>query len=231
MHLYIKYFVINLLLILLIGCNAKQPETKDVADLKPELKAAEKTEKKPSMKTILCFGNSLTAGYGLDDESTAWPSLLQERLDSLDISYEVVNAGLSGETTSGGLNRIEWVLSQPVDLFFLELGANDMLRGLDVSATKENLTRLLDKVKAKYPDIPIVIAGMLSPPNMGPAYEASFNKIFPDLASKYNATLIPFFLNGVAGDASLNLPDGKHPNVAGQKIVLETVWDKLENLL
>jgi len=106
-----------------------------------------------------------------------------------------------------------------------------MLRGLDVSATKENLTRLLDKVKAKYPDIPIVIAGMLSPPNMGPAYEASFNKIFPDLASKYNATLIPFFLNGVAGDASLNLPDGKHPNVAGQKIVLETVWDKLENLL
>ena len=231
MHLYIKYFIINLLLILLLGCNSKQPETKDVAELKPELKAAEKIEKKSSMKTILCFGNSLTAGYGLDDESTAWPSLLQERLDSLDISYEVVNAGLSGETTSGGLNRIEWVLSQPVDLFFLELGANDMLRGLDVSATKENLTRLLDKVKAKYPDIPIVIAGMLSPPNMGPAYEASFNKIFPDLASKYNATLIPFFLNGVAGDASLNLPDGKHPNVAGQKIVLETVWDKLENLL
>ena len=227
MHLFGKYLTIYLYLFLMYGCQSKQAETKDVVESNSEVMDVNQDDR----MTILCFGNSLTAGYGLDDEATAWPSLLQERIDSLSLGYDVVNAGLSGETTSGGLNRIDWVLSQPIDVFILELGANDMLRGLDVDQTKKNLSMLVDRVQSKYPEAKIVIAGMLSPPNMGPAYESAFNDIFPALAETYDATLIPFFLEGVAGDPALNLPDGKHPNVAGQKIVLEKVWSILKDLI
>lgn len=215
---------------LIQGCKDKQTKEQEVvSDVVNQTKVADastKTEK----KTILCFGNSLTAGYGLE-EKDAWPQLMQDRIDSLGLAYNVVNAGLSGETTAGGLNRIEWVLNQPVDIFFLELGANDMLRGLDVKTTGENLTKIVDKVLAKYPNTPIVIAGMLAPPSMGKAYEASFNSIFKNLSQKFDAPLIPFLLEGVAGKADLNLKDNKHPNEAGQKIVLENVWSAMAPLL
>jgi len=219
-----------LILMLLASCKDKQEEVKEVAQEKiNETKQSTNTSKN-NKKVILCFGNSLTAGYGLD-EPQAWPSLLQNKIDSLNMDYTVVNAGLSGETSAGGLSRIDWVLNQNVDVFFLELGANDMLRGLDVTSTYNNLKGILDKVEAKYPGIPIVIAGMYAPPSMGPNYEQSFNKIFPDLAKSYNAKLIPFFLEKVAGIDSLNLPDHKHPNAKGQKLVLETVWASMENIL
>ncbi len=231
MHLFNYYFLSILTIILMLSCQSKQTEVKEVVTTASEAIQKDMDDELTERKTILCFGNSLTAGYGLDDESTAWPSLLQARLDSLGLDYTVVNAGLSGETTSGGLNRIDWVLSQDVDVFFLELGANDMLRGLDVKATKENLSQLLDKVKEKHADIPIIIAGMISPANMGPDYEKTFNQIFPELAEQYDAELIPFFLDGVAGEAALNLADGKHPNAEGQKIVLETVWQTIESVL
>lgn len=219
-----------LMTVLCLACQNTQQRVDSEVEMNEEKLTTMKEEIPSKNKTILCFGNSLTAGYGLD-ENQAWPYLMQQRIDSLGLQYSVVNAGLSGETTAGGLGRIDWVLNQPVDYFILELGANDMLRGLDVNATFENLKGILDKVRAKNPNIKIIIAGILSPPNMGRDYEEAFNKIFPDLAKAYDATRIPFFLEGVAGIDSLNLGDGKHPNAIGQKIVLENVWKSLTSLI
>ena len=193
-----------------------------------ELSSTNTSEK--TKKLIMFYGNSLTAGYGLDPGED-FPSLIRNRIDSLGLDYEVVNSGLSGETSSGGLERIDWVLRQDVDIFMLELGANDMLRGQDVKATEENLRMILQRVKEKNSSTKIIIAGMQAPPNMGPEYVKFFNGIFPKLAKEFDAALIPFFLEGVAGEESLNLPDRKHPNVEGQKIVRENVWEVLENLL
>lgn len=223
--------ILSALILALSGCKDNQqapsPNVDPTEDKKTEM---QDTSTKTHKKSILCFGNSLTAGYGLDEQQ-AWPALMQSRLDSLSLPFKVVNAGLSGETTSGGLNRIDWVLRQPVDLFILELGANDMLRGLNVDITKKNLSAILDKVRAKYPDAQLVVAGMLSPSNMGAEYEKAFNRIFSDLSMQYKAVLIPFLLDEVAGIKELNLPDGKHPNVQGQKIVLENVWQAIAPLL
>lgn len=212
------------------ACKDKQSTPKDVVQEEVIQTKEEKTSTKNDKMTIICFGNSLTAGYGLD-ENLAWPALLQNRIDSLGLDYKVVNAGLSGETSSGGLNRVDWVLSQGVDVFILELGANDMLRGLDVESTRENLKAIIDKVIAKNKDVQIVIAGMLSPPNMGIEYESTFNSIFMNLAKDYNVGHIPFLLHDVAGVPELNLPDMKHPNEEGQKIVLENVWSSLQPML
>lgn len=219
-----------LMCIILFSCNDKQAKTKEVVteNTNKTNNTIESTE--DGKKTIICFGNSLTAGYGLD-EKEAWPSLLQERIDSLSLDYKVVNAGISGETSSGGLNRINWVLNQKVDVFILELGANDMLRGLDITMTEKNLIGILDKVHEKNPGIPIIIAGMLAPPNMGEAYEAKFKGIYKKLAGEFNGELIPFFLDGVAGIDSLNLADGMHPNANGQHIVLENVWQQLKKVI
>lgn len=218
------------LLLVLTACQSKQTSSKEVVPgSNKQTNAAEKSTD-VSTGTILCFGNSLTAGYGLE-ENQAWPALLQDRLDSLDYNYNVINAGLSGETTSGGLNRLDWVLNRKVNIFILELGANDMLRGLDVRSTRENLDRIIKKVVDKNPGVSIVLAGLLSPPNMGQAYEREFNSIYPELSEKYKASLIPFFLQNVALVDSLNLPDGKHPNEKGQEIVLENVWKHLQPLL
>lgn len=180
-------------------------------------------EEKSKKKTLLFFGDSLTAGYGLDEEYS-FPSLIQNRIDSLGRPYEVINAGLSGETSAGGKGRIDWVLNKPVDIFVLELGANDMLRGLDINETNKNLRAILDVVKSKSPEAQLVVAGMEAPPNMGDDYTAKFRGIFSSIAYDYNAALIPFLLEGVAGISELNLGDGKHPNQAGQKIVTDNVW-------
>ena len=183
-----------------------------------------------TVKTIVFFGNSLTAGYGLDP-SQAFPALIQKKLDSLNLSYKVVNAGVSGETSSGGNSRIDWILEQPVDIFILELGANDGLRGIPTSETRTNLQSIIDKVKAKYPQVKILIAGMQMPPNMGIQYTADFRSIFPELAKKNNGVLIPFILEGVGGEAKLNQDDGIHPTVEGHRIVAENVWRELQQVL
>ncbi|MFS4494639.1 arylesterase [Maribacter sp. 2308TA10-17] len=181
-------------------------------------------------KTILFFGNSLTAGYGLDTKES-FPSLIQNRLDSLNLNYSVINAGLSGETTAGGKNRLDWVLKQKVDIFVLELGANDGLRGIPLKETKANLQIIIDAVLEKNSETKIILAGMQIPPNMGQEYTVEFRTIFPDLAKTNNLELIPFLLDGVAGNPDLNLPDGIHPTAEGQKIVRENVWAILERLL
>lgn len=181
-------------------------------------------------KSILFFGNSLTAGFGLDPE-LAFPNLIQQKIDGENVSFAVINAGLSGETSAGGLSRIDWVMSQPIDIFILELGANDGLRGLPLESTRKNLQGILDKVKQKYPHVEIVVAGMMVPPNMGENYSDEFEKIYPELARNNNATLIPFLLDGVAGNPDLNLPDGVHPNIEGHQIVADNVWSVLKPIL
>ena len=181
-------------------------------------------------KTIIFFGDSLTAGYGLSKDQ-AFPALIEQRLTKKGADYKVVNAGLSGETSAGGLGRIDWVLNQPVDIFVLELGANDGLRGLPLEQTRKNLQGIIDKVKRKFPGVKIVIAGMMVPPNLGNDYTKEFQAIFPALAKKNQATLIPFLLEGVAGIENLNLPDGIHPNAEGHQIVAGNVMKAIEGLL
>lgn len=180
-------------------------------------------------KNILFYGNSLTAAYQLSPEQ-GFTALIQRKIDSLDLPYTCINAGLSGETTADGVSRIDWVLQQPVHVFVLELGGNDALRGLPLSETKKNLQTIINKVKAKYPDCKIVIAGMMAPPNLG-SYAGDFRKIFPAIAKANHAALIPFLLEGVGGIPALNLEDGIHPNVEGHKIVAATVWKTLQPLL
>lgn len=192
---------------------------------------AEVTNPANKERIILFFGNSITAGYNLD-LTESFPALIQNRLDSLGYSYQVVNAGLSGETSGGGLNRIEWVLQRTVpDIFVLELGANDGLRGLDLTETASNLDSIIQKVRQVNPEVQVVLAGMMVPPNLGGDYTSAFAEIFPALAKKTNATLIPFLLESVAGEPDLNLEDGIHPNVKGHQLVAETVWKYLQPLL
>jgi len=226
-----KVLIFSILCLSFQGCKDKQSNTQEVEEKTVNQTKTTELSTETIRPNILCFGNSLTAGYGIDDESKIWPTLLQKRLDSLSLNYNVINAGLSGETTAEGAQRISWVLKQPVDVFVLELGANDMLRGLAVENTYENLEEIIKKVKAKNPEIEIIISGMLAPPNMGKEYENAFNNTFTSLANKYESGLIPFFLQDVALIPDLNLPDGKHPNVAGQKIVLENVWKALSQVV
>ncbi len=181
-------------------------------------------------KVILFFGDSLTAGYGLSPEE-AFPTLVEQRLNKKEKRVKVVNAGLSGETTAGGLSRIDWILRQPVDIFVLELGGNDGLRGLPVEQSRMNLQGIIDKVKAKYPNCKIVMAGMMVPPNMGKEYTDAFKRVYPELAAANKATLIPFILDGVGGIEKLNQADGIHPNAEGHQIISARIAPVFERLL
>lgn len=181
-------------------------------------------------KTVVVLGDSLAAGYGLDP-SESFPALLQKKIDAAGMKFTVVNAGVSGDTTSGGLRRIDWLLKRPVDVLVLELGGNDGLRGIPVGVTKTNLQAIIDRTKQKNPRAHIVVAGMQMPPNMGADYTASFAKLFPELAKANNAALIPFLLEGVGGKPELNLPDMIHPTAEGQKIVATNVWNVLKPVL
>jgi len=204
--------------------ESTKPSSNTTAEQVPQ-KTAPSTK-----KAIVFFGNSLTAAYQLSPEQ-GFPALIQKKIDSLGLAYTCVNAGLSGETTADGVNRIDWVLQQPMDIFVLELGANDALRGLPITESVKNLQAILDKVKAARPNCKIVVAGMLAPPNLGATYTNAFRDMFSNLAKKNGALLIPFLLEDVGGIPSLNLEDGIHPNVAGQKIVAETVWKVLKTTL
>tara|TARA_R100001143_G_scaffold58746_1_gene56816 strand:+ start:26363 stop:26941 length:579 start_codon:yes stop_codon:yes gene_type:complete len=181
-------------------------------------------------KTILFFGDSITAGYGIDSEN-AFPALIQNKLDSLNYDYRAVNAGLSGETSAGGLRRVDWVLQQSVDIFVLELGGNDGLRGVDPADTKKNLQGIIEIVQQKNPNITLILTGMEAPPNMGDSYTDDFRQVYIDLAQENNLIFIPFILEGVAGNPELNLPDGIHPTEEGHEIVAELIWYTLYPLL
>ena len=221
-----KHLITGLIVVVMFflgSCKNKQQATETANHNIPANKTAGTT--KPAA-VILFFGNSLTAGYGLDP-AESFPSLLQQKIDSANLPYKTVNAGVSGETTAGGLARIDWILRQPLDIFVLELGANDGLRGIPVSETKSNLQSIIDRVKAKYPKAKMVLAGMQMPPNMGQKYTTDFRNLFPELAKKNDMALIPFLLEGVGGVRELNQQDAIHPNTQGEKIVAENVWKVL----
>jgi acyl-CoA thioesterase-1 len=179
------------------------------------------------MKTILVFGDSLSDGFMLK-RSEAYPALLAKKLQAAGLNFQVINASASGGTTEGGLERLPPHLKRRIDIFILELGINDAFRGLAVDEIQTNLQQIVDKVKARNPNVRIVIAGMQLPDYSADDYVSAFGKMFGDLASRNNAALVPYLLQGVAGDPSLNLPDGIHPNAAGQRVVAENVWRVLE---
>jgi acyl-CoA thioesterase-1 len=163
--------------------------------------------------------------------SEAFPALVGEKVRAAGLPFEIENAGLSGDTSAGGLRRIDWILQGPIDVLVLELGANDGLRGLDLKSMKTNLQAIIDKTKSKNPAVKIVLAGMAVPPNLGAEYAAGFQRVFADLARENNATLIPFLLEGVGGHRELNQADTIHPTAAGHRIIAELVWRTLEPIL
>lgn len=177
---------------------------------------------------IVFLGDSLTAGYGLAREQSV-PSLIQAHLNAAGYRYEVVNAGVSGDTSAGGLSRLDWSLDGDVDVLVIELGANDGLRGLPVAEMKRNLEAIITRAKKR--DITVILTGMEAPPNYGPAYTSEFRKVFKDLADDHDVQFVPFYLEGVAGNPNLNISDGIHPNPAGARIVEQTIWRALEPVL
>ena len=181
-------------------------------------------------KTVVFLGDSLTAGLGVQS-AEAFPALVAEKIRAAGLSFEVENAGLSGDTSAGGLRRIDWLLQRRIDVLVVELGANDGLRGLDLKSMKANLQAIIDKTKAKNPQVKIVLAGMQVPPNLGAEYAAGFEKVYAELARENNAVLIPFLLEGVGGHRELNQQDLIHPSAAGHRIVADLVWRTLEPIL
>ena len=187
-------------------------------------------QEKSTQKQILFLGNSITAGLGLSVEQ-AYPALIQVKIDSLKLNFKVINAGLSGETTSGGLRRVDWLLNNPVDILFLALGANDGLRGIPLDLSKENLKNIIKKVRKKNPQVKIILAGMQIPPNLGPDYTKGFKQMFIDIARSEKVKLLNFLLEGVGGNPELNQGDGIHPNQQGHKIIADNVWKTLKPFL
>lgn len=220
--------LLAILIVFITACNSNPKQEEKTAKKEVEKKVA---EKEVQQNNIIFFGNSLTAGYGVEAEE-AFPGLIQKRLDSLGYDYNVINAGVSGETTASGLSRVEWVVKrQPVEIFVLELGGNDGLRGIKPEETNKNLRAIIDKVREIHPDVKILLAGMMVPPNMGQSYASAFQELYPKIAKEKNVNRIPFLLKDVGGEAELNLPDGIHPTPEGHKIVAETVWNHLQEIL
>ena len=180
-----------------------------------------------SRPKIVALGDSLTAGLGLSPDQ-AYPALLQTRLNSQGLDYDVVNAGVSGDTSAGGLERLDWALEGNVKILIVALGGNDALRGLPVDALASNLSQIIERAQARH--IRVILAGMEAPPNYGRDYIVSFHKVYPALAKKYNVAFVPFLLQNVAGLADLNQRDGIHPTAAGARIVADNVWTVLEPL-
>lgn len=179
---------------------------------------------------VLFLGNSLTVGYGLPPEE-AYPALLQARTDSLKWPVTIINAGVSGDTSAGGLRRLAWQLEDPPDILVVALGANDGLRGLPPAMTKSNLTQIIHQTREANPDVSILIAGMQVPPNLGPIFQEEFRDVFPSVADEMDTELLPFLLEGVGGVTELNQSDGIHPNAAGQRRLADNVWSALTPLL
>jgi acyl-CoA thioesterase I len=179
---------------------------------------------------VVFVGTSLTAGYGVGDD-LAWPAVIQQKIAEEGLPFQVVNAGISGETSAGGLRRIDWTLQQPVDVLVVELGANDGLRGLDPDAMRDNIDEILRRARSRHPDVALVVIGMEAPPNLGAAYTDRFRSAFLELARRHDAAIVPFLLDGVAADPNLNLDDGIHPNPSGHRIIAATVWEVMGPLL
>ena len=224
----VSIFCIFLTVALFSACSPEQPSSprQQPAELSPQ--TAESPQ--PSTMTILCLGDSLTEGSGLD-RSQAFPARLQEKIDALDWDFTVINAGLGGDTTAAALRRLDWFLQRRIDVLILALGGNDGLRGVPLAETRRNLGAIISKTAARYPEVQVVVAGIQIPPNFGTRYVREFRELFPEVAEKHGALLIPFLLEGVGGRPDLNFPDGIHPNGRGQMIVADNVWTVVEPVL
>lgn len=190
-------------------------------------RAAEPEESRPR---LLILGDSLAAGYGVDP-AEAFPGRIEAWIREAGLPYEVVNAGVSGDTTAGGLRRLGWLLRRPVSVLLIELGGNDGLRGLSPAATRSNLVAIIRQTREKYPAVRVVLAGMQMPPNMGAEYQEEFRSVFPAVAEQQGATLVPHLLEGVGGRPEMNLPDLIHPTPAGHAVVATNVWGVLKPVL
>lgn len=206
----------------------QQPATLAASTSSSSSFAPAKTGSKPGALNIVAFGDSLTAGYGLPEDQ-CFTAILQRKIDENGLHYNVINAGVSGDTSAGGVSRIDWALDGEVKFLILELGGNDGLRGLPVAEMKRNLSRIIERAQAR--GVTVILAGMEAPPNMGEEYTNEFHQVYRDLAKKYKLTLIPFLLEHVASRREMNQPDGIHPNAAGEKIMTENVWRELQPLL
>ncbi len=229
-----KLYLLLVLAVLSTSCGSGENPEEGVRAESPKT-AVERADSSGAVgteisKVILFLGNSLSAGLGVESEA-AFPSIIQQKIDSLGWAFRVVNAGISGETSAGGLSRIDWVLKQPVDVLVLELGGNDGLRGISTEVTRQNLEQIIGKTRQAYPQADIVVAGMQIPPNLGHEYTRDFRAIYPEIAQEHNVHLIPFLLEGVGGVDSLMQPDGIHPNTRGHRVVAENVWDVLKPIL
>ena len=181
-------------------------------------------------QTVMVLGDSLAAGFGVDPEE-AFPAVLQRRAEESGLPVRIINGGVSGDTTAGGLRRLDWLLKTPVDVLFLELGGNDGLRGLPIESTRSNLTAIIQRTRTRHPKAEIVVAGMQMPPNVGSDYADRFQALFPEVARGQKASLIPFLLEGVGGIPELNLPDQIHPTPKGHRMIASNAWPVLEPLL
>lgn len=231
----IRTLPILILSFIFLQCTQESNESSVDKELRSEhteiASGQENIANQENRKTIIFFGNSLSAGYGVESHES-FPSLIQGRLDSAGYDYTVINAGVSGETTATGKNRLEWVLERhTVDVFVLELGANDGLRGLPPEQTRQNLEDMIDMVRQLHPRAEIILAGMMVPPSMGREYGDRYNAIYPAIASAKNVKLIPFLLENVGGVTEMNQDDRIHPNPAGNKIVAENVWEVLKDVI
>lgn len=230
-----RFYLYFVYVFLLMACQ-NAPSSNELNSGNEDVKVGDNAQEdaimnEDTIQNILFFGNSLTAGLGLEDQMMAFPALIQHKIDSLGLPYRSINAGLSGETSAGGRERIDWLLNQPISIFVLELGANDGLRGVSPASTYDNLEAIVEKVRAKNPDCQFILAGMKVPPSMGQGYFREFEQIFPDLAEKHGMVLIPFLLDNIAGIEALNQADGIHPTAAGQIIMAELVWEYLKPML
>jgi len=212
--------------VLTIGCTTSKQSTANRAAFNRPLATPQTTGNKPK---VICFGDSLTAGFGLS-EKESYPYLLQQKLIADGYDYEVVNAGASGDTSTGGLERADWVLGQDnAKIVIIELGANDMLRGLSPAKMKQNIDKIITKAQAK--GLKVLLCGMLAPPTMGAQYQRDFSEAFPDLANEHKVAYLPFLLDNIALNKDLNQTDGIHPNAAGEKIMTDNVYKALKPLL
>jgi acyl-CoA thioesterase-1 len=227
--LRVASILMSLAALICAGCG--QPDNAVVDARRPTAAVADRTPAPgtaASLPRIVFLGDSLTAGYGLATQESV-PSLIGSHLRADGYDYEVVNAGVSGDTSAGGLSRLDWSLEGDVRVLVIELGGNDGLRGLPVENLKRNLAEIITRAKRR--GIKVVLTGMEAPPNFGAAYTAEFRRVYRDLAKAHDVTFVPFYLEGVAGNPALNIADGIHPNAEGARIVERTIWSALEPLL
>jgi acyl-CoA thioesterase I len=225
----VAFAVCAFLVAALTACGSQSPASGPAASAAP---AASRDDRQPKAVTsrprIVILGDSLTAGLGLPPDQ-AYPRLLQLRLDKEGLKYDVVNAGVSGDTSAGGLARLDWALDGDVRVLIVALGGNDGLRGLPAEELKTNLSKIIERAQQRH--IQVVLAGMEAPPNFGQSYIVSFHQIYPDLAKQYKVSLVPFLLQGVAGIETLNQRDGIHPTAEGARVVADNIWPVLRPML